>query len=177
MSEEEFDAYPFLIFDEPEAITYRGDVVRFRVGIFSPHQDDDFLGYLPLPWKYYGAWRDLCYQIVYQRNAYLTLRTALLTTPDGDTSGALTENYDSTSARLKYLLYARGMIIEEILSTKGKTQPTLPTFNEFIIKERFDYCWLPEAELRKQAHIFADPFDPEMAELMGMLPYHFPFFC
>jgi hypothetical protein len=147
-------------------------MVRYRVPVFNPFQHNDFLGYLPLPFKYYAHWMDLCYQIVYQCNAYDALREALKTAAEGDVEGALNENYNSVAARLKYLLYARGMIIEEMLSRKGQTYLTLPTFNEFIIKNRFDYCWLPEHVLQTQPHISADPFSDEMQEHMGLLMLH-----
>ena len=131
---------------------------------------------MPLPSKYYKHWKDLCYQIVYQRNAYEALRQVLDTGKESkEVKSALTENGNSICARLKFLLYARGMIIEEMLSMKGQTEPTLPTFNEFIIKDRFDYYWLDEDKQRKQPHIFADPFSEEMQGRMGTLMANSPF--
>jgi hypothetical protein len=168
ITEEEFDDYTFLIFGRPERFTYRNDIVRFRVPIFNPFQHNDLLGYLPLPFKYYTHWVNLCYTIVYQRNAYLTLQTAIQPA-NKNTKGVLTSNFHSVAALLKYLLYARGMIIEEMLSMKGQMVITLPIFDEFIIKDRFDYCWEFEDDLRTQPHIFKDPFSDEMKEHMRML--------
>lgn len=60
------------------------------------------------------------------------------------------------------------MIIEEMLAAKGLVDPTLQTFNEFIIKYRFDYSWDSEAVLRTREHISKDPFSEEMQKIMRM---------
>jgi hypothetical protein len=175
IEEEEFDDYHFLVFDQPQRVTYPNDVIRFRVPVLSPYIHQHLLGYLPLPVKYYMPWVDLTYQIVFIRNAYDTLREALRNMKDQDAINALTRNFASTAAFLKYLLYARRMIMQEIFSTKGQVNPTLPTFDEFIIKYRFDYTWDSEKDLRGRKHIFKDPFDEEMEKHMGVsIPFSFP---
>jgi hypothetical protein len=140
------------------------------VEVRNPFIHGDTLGYVPLPSKYYPHWVDLCYQVVYHRNVYRVLRTAVGQLRPGIAKEALTCNFNSASARLKYFVYARRMILEEIFSTKGQVDPDLPIFNEFIIKNRFDYSWDTDDEARKREHIFKDPFSDEMEPLMGTSP-------
>jgi len=111
---------------------------------------------------------DLCYLIVYHRNAYSTLRKAIEQLGDGEAKDVLSQNFSSVGAILKYLLYAWGMIIEELLAAKGLANPALPRFKEFIIKNRFDYIWDSDKVLRSRDHIFKDPLSDDMKKIMRM---------
>jgi len=48
----------------------------------------------------------------------LHLRKAIEQLGDGEAKDVLSQNFSSVGAILKYLLYARGMIIEELLAAK-----------------------------------------------------------
>lgn len=174
MNDDEFDSYPFLIFDEPKEIVRNGLFVGYQVPVWNPMVHQDCLGYVPLPDKYHSHWSTLCYQVVYFRNAFTTLRDTLQRA-EGEVAGALTKSSASVAAILKYLLYARGMIIAEMFSVKGQKDPSLPTFDEFIIKNRFDYSWDSDTVLRTREHIFADPFSDDMKSAMRMLILPLPF--
>lgn len=104
IEEDEFDVYPFLIFERPQRMLVRKGAHKYAVPVFSPFVDNHLLGFLPLPARYRLHWVYLCYQIVYHRSAYTTLRTAVEQLGDGDALDALTENFASMAAILKYLL-------------------------------------------------------------------------
>jgi len=174
MQDDEFDSYRFLIFERPEKI-HRNGILWYQVPIYNGDIHQDFLGYLPLPAKYYTEWVQLCYQTVYFRNAFAVLGNAIKPMK-GDFEEALIMHRDSVGAILKYLLYARGMIIEELLSKKGQINPTLPLFNEYIIKNRFDYSWDSDEESRTREHMFEDPFSDEMRPHMRMSFSDFHFY-
>jgi hypothetical protein len=173
MSWDEFESYPFLRFDEPRWGKYKtptGQIARYSVPVYNPFTNGDLLGYLPLPLKYFDAWVDLCYLIVYYKNILPTLWNppADLGPFDEDiVKDVLLANFDSSTAMLKYLLFCRGKIMEEIFETQGQVMQTLPTFDEYIIKNRFDYHWLSEDEMRRQKHIFKDPFSKQMEKPMS----------
>ena len=168
IEEDEFDDYPFLIFEQPSRISVVNDTYKYAVPVLSPYKDDHLLGYLALPGQYQAHWVDLCYLIVYHRNAYSTLRKAIEQLGDGEAKDVLSQNFSSVGAILKYLLYARGMIIEELLAAKGLANPALPRFKEFIIKNRFDYIWDSDKVLRSRDHIFKDPLSDDMKKIMRM---------
>jgi len=50
---------------------------------------------------------------------------------------------------LKYNLYTRGKIIEEIFTKRGSNFDTLPTFDEYIVKEWWDLHWVELSKLGK----------------------------
>lgn len=171
---DEFQAYPFLIFFEPERKTYKGhggsdDFDRFRVRVANPNKHVDYLGYLPLPTKYYEPWVNLCYIIVYHRNAFITLHDIMEESDSEETLDAITPHFCSVAAVLKYHIYCRGKIIAEILGMKGQLMEKLPTFDEYIIKNRFDYSWDDDDEARIRPFIFKDPFSKDMK--FHMRPY------
>ena len=77
----------------------------------------------------------------------------------------------SLSAILKYQLYSRGLIIEDIFAQKGMDIMRLHTFDEYIIKEHFDLHWVPAEELdfyskEPASWIGASPFNPDVDEVL-----------
>src|SRR5882762_7378100 len=162
IEKDEFDDYPFLIFEQPLLISVVNDTYKYAVPVFSPFKDDHLFGYLALPRQYQTHWVDLCYQIVYHQNAYSTLRKAVEQLGDSEAKDVLSQNFSSVGAILKYLLYVWGMIIKVLLAAKGLVNPTLLRFKKFIIKNRFNYFWDSDKVLRSQDHIFKDPLSDDM---------------
>jgi hypothetical protein len=165
MKSADITSYTFLAFDEPERGRYfRTDgtaFTRLRIPIYSRNEGTSTrpLGYLPLPTKYLPHWKQLCYTIVYHQSMYQA-QDGL--DPKEWPSAQLYSR--SVGAILKYYLYCRGKIIEEIFSMKGREFGMLPTFDEFIIKERWDLHWVALADLPKMEqaeHLGSDPFSTE----------------
>ena len=169
MKDAEISVYPFLIFREPERVRYAtagGNVARLRVPVSALCEPETILGYLPLPTRYQSHWKQLCYTIVYHRCVHSTLRTF-----EKDKRYPFARDcVRSVSAILKYQLYCRARIIEDIFSKKGSNFDTIPVFDEYIIKERWDLHWIePEKYGTAPGARYhgMSPFDEEVAKALG----------
>jgi hypothetical protein len=148
LTDEQFRKYEFLVFEKPELRRFEvdgEDVERYKVTV--KHQNGKHLGYLPLPAKYHDAWVHLCYTVVYQRNVFSILQKLCHAKElSSQERGCAEKSVRSTGAILRHYLWARRHIIKELLDHGGGTEWLDPNhclvyFNEFIIKERFDYHW------------------------------------
>jgi hypothetical protein len=101
------------------------------------------LGYLPLLCRYLSHWKQLCYNIVYHK----CLHTALKVLEQEGGYPHACSCARLASAILKYNIYCRGKIIKDIFSLQGMQFDTLPTFDEYIIKERWDLHWVDPADM------------------------------
>jgi hypothetical protein len=146
------ERYTFVVFDKPESKTYTkaqgGTFKRLRVPVYNlgGSRTDLPLGYLPLPTRYLPHWKQLCYTVVYHK----CMHNALNTLSKQKDFPSARDCARSISAILKYYLYCRGKIIEEIFSMKGRDFKTLPTFDEYIIKERWDLHWTDHSMIKGQ---------------------------
>jgi hypothetical protein len=171
VSDEVLQEKNWLVFERPERNSYRTpdgqSIDRYSVKVFTEDMSD-FLGYVPLPAPYHDAWVCLCYNVVFFRNVYRTLMNILDNAQDTHQSYLrfIQESIQSTSAKIRYYVFVRKTLIEELLSCKGK-EWTLPKFNEYIIKERFDYHHKTLRELQNCDHIGRNPFDEDMEKHMG----------
>ena len=130
----------------------------------APPQNN-LLGYLPLPTQYLHHWEQLCYTIIYHLCMYKVLKS--LNTDDHAQSCAC-----SVSTILKYNLYCHGMIIEEIFLKKGLEFQRLATFNEYIIKERWDLHWtnltnVQPADGTPESYLGQSPFAADVAKALS----------
>ena len=174
LKDAEISEYPYLVFGEPETVRYTtagGNVARLRVPISALFEPETILGYLPLPTRYQLHWKQLCYTIVYHRCVHATLRNF-----EKDKRYPFARDCArSVSAVLKYQLYCRARIIEEIFSKKGSFFDTIPVFDEYIIKERWDLHWTEPEEYGKTrgaACFGMSPFDEEVAKALGKSYVH-----
>jgi hypothetical protein len=173
MTREQFDSYNFLTFDPPQTKTYMlhdgFKVNRLRVAV--KHTDGHLLGYIPVPTRYGQAWIQLCYLVVYYRNSHMSFR---FLSESEDLSKDEREmarlSMKSAGAMLRYYILARRLIILELLGQRHNpewTDSPLPLFNEYIIKERFDWHWDLPTDPKELAYFDEDPFGDEMKDLMG----------
>jgi hypothetical protein len=174
MKDEEVNKYSFVAFDEPEVRRYGkpdgGELTRLRIPVSatSGPRDTLILGYLPLPLRYLKHWKQLCYNIVYFKCLHASLKVL-------EREGGYKYARDTSrtaSAILKYNLYCRGKIIEEIFSLQGAQFDNLPTFNEYIIKERWDLHWTEPAELEVGTspgidYLGCSPFEKDVVDALG----------
>ena len=85
----------------------------------------------------------------------------------------------STSTVLKYSLYSHGKIIEEIFANKGHEFDTISTFDEYIIKERWDLHWVDPSEMAKYkgaSFLGRSPFDDDVMKALGKFFFPTPMF-
>jgi len=152
MRDEDIQTYNYMVFDEPELKRYTSangntQFKRLRIPVRNPQVNpphNNLVGYIPLPLNYLPYWKQLCYTIVYYKVMHQALGKS------GHRNDKVVQSgKQSTSTMLKYYLYCRGLIIEEIFNQKGKAYFELPTFDEFIIKERFDLHWLEDEEISR----------------------------
>jgi hypothetical protein len=149
MKDEEVNKYDYVAFDKPEVKNYKKhdgtQLTRLRIPVRSTTgpRNTMILGYLPLPSRYLPHWKQLCYTIVYHKCLHDSLK--LLEREGGYKYARNCAR--SASTILKYNIYCRGKIIEEIFSLQGSQFEVLPTFDEYIIKERWDLHWVDPAEL------------------------------
>jgi hypothetical protein len=172
------EAKRWLVFEKPKQRTYKtpggGSITRYYVEVYTENREM-LLGYLPLPKPYHNAWVNLCYNVVFFWNVYLILlhtNDAVHAKPITDRrecyAFTLGESLESTSAKIRYYVHVRKILVEELLSCKGRDW-ALPKFDEYIIKERFDYHARSTEELRESEYADCDPFDADMAEIMSEL--------
>jgi len=176
MKDDDIEKYNFMVFDEPELRQYTSPNAskpwrRLRIPVRNPQVNpphNNLVGYIPLPFRYLPYWKQLCYTIVY----YKVMHQALSTSghPNANT---VQSGKRSTSTMLKYHLYCHGLIIEEIFNQKGKKKWfKLPTFDEYIIKERFDLHWLEDEDISRAedepgAFFGRRIFDEDVVKAMG----------
>jgi hypothetical protein len=191
MKDKEINDYNFVVFDRPLLVrSHNPNATMLAVPVKSitrpsddepsddepddepsddePSDDDTLLGYVPLPSRYEDHWKQLCYTIVYHKLMHTALCTLARSKrpryPEARNCAR------SVSSILKYNLYARGKIIEEIFTKRGPNFNTLPTFDEYIIKERWDLHWVPLSELGKLTgaeFLGCSPFDEEVVDALG----------
>ena len=95
-----------------------------------------------------------------------------LTAPELACAG---KSMKSVGAALRHYLWVRRHIIVELLDSGGSTKwlnanHCLPRFNEYIIKERFDYHWVnPKPEHLE--YFEKDALSEEMEEEMGQCKF------
>jgi hypothetical protein len=172
MKDEDIDNYNYVVFDEPELREYTwadGETKfqRFRIPVRNsrvslPH--DNLLGYIPLPKGYLPFWKQLCYTIVYYKVMHITIRKC-----GHPNQQAVQSARKSISSMLRYHLYCRGLIIEELFEQKGKEVFKLPIFDEYIIKDRFDLHWEEDGDFpRKAEALFGRSiFDKVVVKALG----------
>ena len=168
MKDKEIDDYNFVTFDKPRTLRSPNSAAP-GIGVPVKSSDDDtLLGYVPLPSRYISHWKQLCYTIVYHKAMHAALCT--LSRSKRPKYPEARNCARSVSAILKYNLYARGKIIEEIFTKRGSKFDTLPTFDEYIIKERWDLHWVELSELGKftgAEYLGRSPFDEDVADALS----------
>lgn len=132
-----------------------GETAITRCVVKAFRQDGGTVGYLALPRRYAAAWTQLCYTIVYwlsiwqgwTREAGRKRRVRNQLAHD-----VLVLCINNSAARLGKYLSIRRLIIEELLqhtfSEDGKDQ--LDVFDEYLIRDRFDWLWTKRAEVPKK---------------------------
>lgn len=168
----EYNEYNFLVFEQPEMKVYQvGDGSReiesYRVPVFEWIDGDTRrpCGFLPLPTQYLQYWVQLCYNVAHRQtllNSYLNMAADA----DVQRPEILQKLIKQAGVELRNYLYCRKMIIEDIMNN-AKHSGSLHVFDEYIIRERFDYHFMSDKELRNQKYWGADPFDPDMQNAMG----------
>jgi hypothetical protein len=169
LTEEEINKYNFLIFGEPELRSYLAphgqQIERYCVPV-SEHSGNGMkrlLGYLPLPKDYLNAWVQLCYNVVYSKEIFTIHMELLQDSTQLPTRRKYLANAAASAAtQLKYYIYCRRKIIEDIQENASHSY-SLHVFDEYMIKERFDYHFIPPKKLVKLPYWDADPFDIEDA--------------
>jgi hypothetical protein len=164
MKDVKVDNYPYVVFGMPQAVkrTFDGVTIkRLRVPIKKLTGTKEFMGYLPLPKRYMGHWKQLCYHIIYHKEMHQALRRVGKGYPN------IRKALHSLSSILKYNLFCQGLIIEEILGQKGSRNMELPTFDEYIIKERFNLHWtpilsIPMGDKEPGSYLGWSPFDEDI---------------
>ena len=148
LTEEQVKNYKFLTFEQPELRSLKvGDEVVERYRVSVKGKNGKVLGLLPLPIKYHDAWVQICYNVVYNRNAFRILGKLCgdkdLNAQERTCAG---NSMKSAGAALRHHLWARRHIMLELLNHVGSSNWLdsdfcLPKFNKYIIKEWFDYHW------------------------------------
>jgi hypothetical protein len=172
MKDDEVKNYNYVAFDEPESRIYNThdgkQLTRLRIPVSSTNgpRNTMRLGFLPLPSRYLPHWKQLCYSIVYQKCLHESLK--VLEREGGYQHARSCAR--SASAILKYKIYCRGKIIEEIFSLQGSQFEVLPTFDEYIIKERWDLHWDDPADLvgtvKGVEFLGRSPFDEDVVDAL-----------
>ena len=168
MKDKEIDNYNFFAFDKPRIVrSPNSAAMQLAVPVRSSDNDTP-LSYVPLPSQYESHWKQLCYTIVYHKAMHSALCT--LTHSKRPKYQEARNCARSVSAILKYNLYTRGKIIEEIFTKRGSNFDTLPTFDEYIIKERWDLHWVELSKLGKftgAEYLGRSPFDEDVADALS----------
>jgi hypothetical protein len=164
MKKEEFEHYTFLKFGIPELLRYQteegNEIERYRVPVAS--QDGGAVRYLPLPVKYLLPWTQLCYNIVY-RQEHFRIYMEMLNEPGLLHRDIIQHLQRQAGVEMRNYIYCRKEIMEDILACPPQSAaPTLRYFDEYIIRERFDYHFMPPAQLHRQQYWAANPFAEEM---------------
>jgi hypothetical protein len=168
MTGEEYGEYGFLTFGVPELhqyLDYDGEEVeRWRITVTD--SEGELLGYLPILDRYLKHWIQLCYNVVY-RQEQVRIYTDMMQEVVANRKillGVLTQ----ASVELRNLLFCRKAIMEEILrAAHSGEDETLDTFDEYIIRDRFDYHFLSQKTLKEKEYWGSDPFSEEMEGPMG----------
>ena len=154
-------------YDHPDGGKYR----RCRIEAFN--QAGDSLGFLPLPHRYAQAWLQLCYTVVYWMSTWKAWVGELGGPPRvrRQPKKLVRDCVDNSGARfLKYLL-ARRMIIDELLhhAMSKDEDDELDVFDEFLIRDRFDWLWMEFGDVRESQLSFLrlDPVDPANKSIFG----------
>jgi hypothetical protein len=174
MKDVQVNHYGYVVFEEPCAARYKRpdgtEERRLRITVRSTSAPANtiILGYLPLPCRYLNHWKQLCYNIVYHKCLHAALK--VLEQEPGYPHARSSAR--SASAVLKYNIYCRGKIIEEIFSLQGMEFNTLRTFDEYIIKERWDLHWVDPADMVSGTtpgveFLGRSPFDVDVEEALG----------
>ena len=150
-------------YDHNSGGTYkRCRVEAFRGTMLQP------IGYLPLPSRYASAWTQLCYTIVYWLShwrAWLDEIGKPLRYPKTQPASFVQDTVNNIGARLLQYLIIRRMIMEELLAHTMSKDGTdsLRVFDEFLIRDRFDWLWCDYGDVPKHQEVFleADPVHPD----------------
>jgi hypothetical protein len=158
----EIDSYSFLNFGKPEIYQIPHEDGFIQTMRIQVKQDDQFLGYLPMVKPYAKHFVQLCYNIVYNR--------AMVKATNQVKGGKVVQRWaldihDMSARKLRYYLYVRRAIMEEIALNTSENS-VLKTFNEYVIKERFDLHFDAEG-FKKSRHRLMDPLAPESQKAMG----------
>jgi hypothetical protein len=176
MKDVQVNNYGYVVFGEPHAARYKKpdgtDQRRLRITVSSTNAPANAipLGYLPLPCRYLSHWKQLCYNIVYHKCLHAALK--VLEQERGYPHARSCAR--SVSAILKYNIYCRGKIIEDIFSLQGMQFDKIPTFDEYIIKERWDLHWVDPADMILGTtpgveFLGRSPFDEDVEEALGKI--------
>jgi hypothetical protein len=166
MTMAQMEAYEFLVFEHPKPFMAKDDNGNSAKGIYvTVKKNNRRLGYVPLQPEYEQAWVDLCYMVVYCKEVARIANN--ITGVSKAVQGYLRMVRDASLTRLRYYIYVRRLIMEEI--DDNWSQPhDLKTFKEFMVKERFDYQFLSEMEFSRAEHRDVDPVDERTMVLMGI---------
>lgn len=154
-------------YEHPEGGEYR----RCRVEAFNGA--GELLGYLPLPHRYANAWSQLCYSIVYwvsMWKAWAAEAGRPRRNRSQPTDLVKTCINNSATRFLKYLLIRR-LIIDELLEhpMSKREDDQLDIFDEFIIRDRFDWLWTGIADIpqSQRDYLELDPVHPSNQVILG----------
>lgn len=154
-------------YEHPEGGTYR----RCRVEVFNGAKE--LQGFLPLPHRYASPWSQLCYIIVYWMSmwkAWVAQAGKGLRNRGQPATLVQTCINNSATRLLKYLLIRR-LIVDELLqhAMSKREDDELDIFDEFIIRDRFDWLWTRIDDIPKSqtGRLQLDPVDPSNQAIFG----------
>jgi hypothetical protein len=120
-----------------------------------------FLGYLPILHQYLEYWIQLCYNVVYRQEQ---VRIYMEMMRGGPTNRKILQDIlTQACVELRNYLFCRKAIMQEILEVAHSGEEgSLDVFNEYIIRERFDYHFMTEHKLQQQEYWGSNPCSQDM---------------
>lgn len=144
----EQNIYGHRIFCEPELREYlvaagQPAIKRLRVPVRHPdHKSPEYPGgYVPLPEKYLGPWKHLCFQIAFLEKCFDMMEKSTDKSHYALELTALQQWIDIIEALHRLYRYCRALIIHELLAQRGRANMELPLFDEYIIKAQNGLLW------------------------------------
>ncbi|KAF8426434.1 hypothetical protein L210DRAFT_3509112 [Boletus edulis BED1] len=126
----------------------RPDGERFvTCRVEAMNQQQQTVGYLPLPRRYAKAWVHLCYTVVY----YLSVWRAWASEVGqphrvrGQPKNLAEDCANNNATRLTKYLVIRRLIVDELLQHRLSENEgdQLDVFDEFLIREQWEWLWTP----------------------------------
>ena len=175
MTVQEYEEYDFLTFQVPALggySNYHGvGFNRWRIGVTD--SKGKFLGYLPILPRYLEYWVQLCYNVVYRQEQ---VRIYMEMMRGGPTNRKILQDIlTQACVELRNYLFCRKAIMQEILEVAHSGEEgSLDVFDEYIIRERFDYHFMTEPKLQQQEYWGSNPFSQDMEGPMSKIhPFTF----